>query len=349
MGFIHRIHRFQTTFFCMVFVLLSACNPVPLSVVASDFSINGVKGSGVVTATGSAQEVTIDLTSKETCSTLTSLVASVQLDEGVNISPAPAVARDYTAPVTFTVTEAYGGKVVYNVTVKGKTCAANTTTTSGTTNLVSPTCTLATNGSTGYSLVFKACDASNAATYFDKTECVRDNTTGLIWEGKTTSGLRASDNKYNNLDSTSLLQIAANNVPSTTALPARSPTQAEIDAPDNSVGYKNNVNALNLCGSKAWRMPTHDELQTLRVPGSTASGSGSGSMTQIDLNWFSNTNFNGYYATSTQFGSQAERASVIQFGAGTVDNWLRDGTVWHPTLGALPFRENSVRLVRSAF
>jgi hypothetical protein len=340
MGFIHRIHRIQTTLFCMVFVLLSACNPVPLSVVASDFSINGVKGTGAVTVTGSAQEVTIDLTSKETCSTLTSLVASVQLDESVTISPTPAVARDYTAPVTFTVTEAYGAKVVYNVTVKGKTCAANTTTTSGTTNLVSPTCTLATLGSTGYSLVFKACDASNVATYYDKTDCVRDNATGLIWEGKTTSGLRASDNKYNNLDSTSLLQIAANNVPSTTALSARSPTQAEIDAPDNSVGYQNNVNALSLCGFKAWRMPTKDELTSLRVTGTT---------TQIDLDWFPNTNLYGYYATSTQFGSQAERASVIQFGAGTVDNWLRDGTIWHPTLGALAFRENSVRLVRSAF
>jgi Protein of unknown function (DUF1566) len=343
MGFIHRIHcihRFQTTLFCMVFVLLSACNPVPLSVVASDFSISGVKGTGLVTATGSAQEVTIDLTSKETCSTLTSLVASVQLDENVTISPAPAVARDYTAPVSFTVTEAYGGKVVYNVTVKGKTCAASTKTTSGTSPLVPPTCTLATNASTGYSLVFKACDTSNVATYYDKTECVRDNVTGLIWEGKTTSGLRASENKYNNLDSTSLLQIAANNVPSTPALPARSPTQAEIDAPDNSVGYQNNVNALNLCGSTRWRLPTKDELQTLRLSGTT---------TQIDLNWFTNTNLNGYYATSTQFGTQAERASVIQFGAGAVDNWLRDGTVWHPTLGALAFRENSVRLVRSAF
>ena len=54
-------------------------------------------------------------------------MASVQLDESVTISPTPAVARDYTAPVTFTVTEAYGGEVVYNVTVKGKACAANTT------------------------------------------------------------------------------------------------------------------------------------------------------------------------------------------------------------------------------
>ncbi len=333
------IHRVLT---CLSFLLISACNPVPLSVVASDFSINGVKGTGVITATGSAQEVTIDLTSKEACSTLTSLVASVALDEGVTISPAPAVARDYTAPVTFTVTETYGGKVVYTVTVKGKACTANTTTTS-TPSLVSPTCALATNGSTGYSLVFKACDSNNVATYYDKTECVRDNATGLIWEGKTTSGLRASQNNYNNLDSTSLLQIAANTVPLTVATPARSPTQAEIDAPDNSVGYKNNVNALNLCGSNRWRLPTKDELQTLRLSGAPAQ------IAQIDLNWFPNTNLNGYYATSTQFGTQAERASVIQFGAGTVDNWLRDGTVWHPTLGALAFRENSVRLVRSAF
>ena len=181
------------------------------------------------------------------------------------------------------------------------------------------------------------------ATYYAKTECVRDNTTGLIWEGKTPFGLRTGDNKYNYLDSTSLLQIAANAVPLTVATPARRPTQAEIDAPDNSTGYKNNVNALILCGSNQWRLPTKDELQTLRLPGATA---------QIDLDWFPNTNLNGYYGTSTQFGLQEERSWVIRFfeeGVNTVDNLLRDGTVRHPTLGALPFRENSVRLVRSAF
>ena len=342
------LHRFNTVMTCLGFAMMTACNPVPLSVVASDFSINGVKGTGPLTVTGSAQEVTIDLTNKETCSTLTSLVASVVLDDGVTISPNPAVARDYTSPVTFTVTEKYGAKVVYNVTVKGKACAANTASTASTTTpggsfTVPPTCALATNGSTGYSLVFKACDASNVATYYDKTECVRDNTTGLIWEGKTPFGLRAGDNKYNNLDSTSLLQIAANTVPLTVATPARRPTQAEIDAPDNATGYKNNVNALLLCGSNQWRLPSKDELQTLRLPGATA---------QIDLDWFPNTNLNGYYCTSTPFGLVEERSWVIRFyaeGTSTVDNLLRDGTVWHPTLGALPFRENSVRLVRSAF
>jgi Protein of unknown function (DUF1566) len=342
------LHRFYAVLLGLSLVLIAACNPVPLSVVASDFSINGVKGAGPLTVTGSAQEVTIDLTSKETCSTLTSLVASVQLDEGVTISPNPAVAQDYTSPVSFTVTEKYGAKVLYSVTVKGKTCAANTastgsTSTPGASSTLPPTCTLATNGSTGYSLVFKACDASNVATYYDKTECVRDNATGLIWEGKTPFGLRAGDNKYNNLDSTSLLQIAANAVPLTVATPARRPTQAEIDAPDNSTGYKNNVNALLLCGSNQWRLPTIAELQSLRLPGTAA---------LIDLDWFPNTNLNGYYCTSTQFGLQEERSWVVRFfeeGASSVDNLLRDGTVMHPTLGALPFRENSVRLVRSAF
>lgn len=362
-------HPFKSALLCMGLAAITACNPVPLSVVASDFSINDVKGTGTTTtgtttsgtstststntntntntSTTSVQNVTIDLTSKETCSTLTSLVAKVALDEGVTISPNPAVARDYTSPVTFTVTESYGGKVSYAVTVKGKSCAASTTV-PGASTLVPPACKPVVNGSTGYSLVFKACDAGNVATYYDETECVRDNATGLIWEGKTPFGLRAGDNKYNNLDSTSLLQIPANNVPSTTALAARVPTQAEIDAPDNSMGYKNNVNALKLCGAGNWRMPTKDELQGIRITSSSAGGT-TGTTTQIDLTWFPNTNLSGYYATSTPFGTQAERSSIVQFGAGTVDNWLRDGTVWDATRGALPLRENSVRLVRSAF
>lgn len=379
-------HQIKIALLCMGLAAITACNPVPLSVVASDFSINDVKGTssstssgssstvtgaatgtsssfssstskttgattGTTTTTGSAssatQNVTIDLTSKETCTDFTKLVAKVVLDEEVTISPNPAVARDYTSPVTFTVTEAYGGKVSYSVTVKGKSCAASTTV-PGASTLVPPTCKPAVNGSTGYSLVFKACDVGNVATYYDETECVRDNATGLIWEGKTPFGLRAGDNKYNNLDSTSLLQIPANNVPSTTALPARAPTQAEIDAPDNSMGYKNNVNALKLCGAGNWRMPNKDELQGIRITSSSAGGT-TGTTTQIDLTWFPNTNLSGYYATSTPFGTQAERSSVVQFGAGTVDNWLRDGTVWDATRGALPLRENSVRLVRSAF
>ena len=364
------IHRFYAALLCMALAFLTACNPAPLSVVASDFSINGVKGTSTNTSTASVstsattaatktaattttttsatsstataaasntsttansvQNVTIDLTSTEACTNFTSLIARVELDEGVTISPTPGVARDYSNPVTYVVTDKYGTKVSYLLTVKGKACATTTKTTTS----AAPTCPIASVGSTGYSLVFKACDADNVATYYDKTECLRDNATGLIWEGKTATGLRAVGNKYNNLDSTSLSQIAANTVSPTTALPARSPTQVEIDAPDNSVGYKNNVNALSLCGSNRWRLPTLTELQTIRLP--------AGTTTQIDMDWFAATDFKGYYATSTQFGAQVERSWVIQFyekGAATIDNLLRYGTV----------HEHSVRLVRSAF
>jgi hypothetical protein len=167
--FMRYIHKVQTALFSLACVGLSACNPVPLSVVASDFSINGVTGvstntstntststgTGTNTTTSSAstisattstttgkttgattstatptvntntntvQNVTIDLTYTEACTTFSSLVAKVQLDEGVKISPDPSEPRDYSNPVTYTVTELYGLKVVYSVTVKGTVC-----------------------------------------------------------------------------------------------------------------------------------------------------------------------------------------------------------------------------------
>ena len=44
-------------------------------------------------------------------------------------------------------------------------------------------------------------NASVGGTY-DLTECVKDNSTGLIWEGKPTSGDRSTDNTYTNYDNT---------------------------------------------------------------------------------------------------------------------------------------------------
>ena len=45
------------------------------------------------------------------------------------------------------------------------------------------TCTAAPTGSTGYSQVFKGCDAANVATYYAKDECVKDNATNLCGSG----------------------------------------------------------------------------------------------------------------------------------------------------------------------
>jgi Protein of unknown function (DUF1566) len=121
---------------------------------------------------------------------------------------------------------------------------------------------------TGYSLVFKACSAANVAEYYAKDECVRDNATGLIWQGQTAAGtgLRANDQKKSNYDNTNTKQVAAN-----LALPNRGnlqfnfvyPTQGQIDAITNSIGFKNAVNATKLCGSSEWRIPTITELATL--------------------------------------------------------------------------------------
>ncbi|MCX8521963.1 MAG: DUF1566 domain-containing protein, partial [Rhodoferax sp.] len=102
---------------------------------------------------------------------------------------------------------------------------------------------------TGYSLV-----ANAAGGFYDKTECVKDNRTGLVWEGKPTSGTRSWANYYTNYDSTASAQKWNGSA-------YVNPTQAEIDASTNSIGYKNWVNTGALCGYTDWRLPTKEELQ----------------------------------------------------------------------------------------
>lgn len=141
-------------------------------------------------------------------------------------------------------------------------------------------CKEAATGTTGYSSVFKGCDATNTATYYDKTECVRDNSTGLIWQGQTTAGtgLRGNDQYKTNFDSTVGNQNWNNNNP----IPV---TQAQIDAVTNTVGFKNAVNATKLCGSGNWRLPTVTEVESI------ASSS-------ADNFWFPNTQFTFYWTSS---------------------------------------------------
>jgi hypothetical protein len=115
--FMAYLHRPTLALLGLCLAFITACNPVPPSVVASDFSIDGVDG------TGAAQNVTIDLSAKDGCYTLDSLTAKVKLDKDVTVNPDPAIERDYTFPVVFIVTESFGTKVLYTVTVKGTACA----------------------------------------------------------------------------------------------------------------------------------------------------------------------------------------------------------------------------------
>ena len=68
------------------------------------------------------------------------------------------------------------------------------------------------------------------------TDCVQSDLTGLVWEGKTASGLRAGSNSY---------------------------TNAGGGGAGDTSGYIAAVNASNLCGFSDWRLPTPQELQNL--------------------------------------------------------------------------------------
>jgi Protein of unknown function (DUF1566) len=256
------------------FVLLTACSggSPALMVVMADFSAYGVNG------TVNGQDVTIDLSELDDCSTtVENMVIGVQAN-GAFISPDPRIARDYSQPVQFTLIAPDGSKAVYNVRVKGAAC---------------PVCTAVPLTSTGYSLVFKGCSLANVAEYYDKTECVRDNVTGLIWQGQTAegTGLRANDRFYTNFDSTAELQKWYE-----TSLGGGyygAPTQVMVDDMTNTIGFKNAVNATNLCGSGVWRLPTKDELMSIVKTSENP---------KIDKNWFLNApKYTAPYWTSTPY------------------------------------------------
>ena len=68
------------------------------------------------------------------------------------------------------------------------------------------------------------------------TQCVRDDVTGLIWEGKTATGVRSGSFAYTHLGN---------------------------GLPGDVSRYVQDVNALSPCGYADWRLPTRLELLTL--------------------------------------------------------------------------------------
>lgn len=106
------------------------------------------------------------------------------------------------------------------------------------------------------------------------TDCVRDTTTGLMWEGKTTTGFRANTNTYTNYNNDGGASYSA----------------ADINAATNSIGYANAVNAAGLCGfNSGWRVPTKDELLGVVDLASVPT---------IDTAWFPNTQAANYWSIS---------------------------------------------------
>lgn len=168
-------------------------------------------------------------------------------------------------------------------------------------------------------LGFSYSNVLNAAGgIFDKTECVKDNLTELIWEGKPTSGLRSNTHLYSNYDDTTSFQKDT--------APA---TQVEIDVSTNSIGFQNAVNALSLCGFSDWRLPTAEELDSL-VDAGVASPTPA-----IDGTWFVNTSVAYPYWTASRHKGYPYNAWVNYFGDGRI--------VFDTRADTLP-----VRLVRGA-
>lgn len=173
----------------------------------------------------------------------------------------------------------------------------------------------------GYSRVLNYCNDQDQPVYFDITECVRDNATGLIWQGHSSEAgsLRSpTERKTNYTDSNFPQKWNA------TALVFENPTQNDIDSSGNIIGFRNLVNQSSLCGFSNWRIPTKDELSSLTKSGSTPS---------IDTAWFPYTSPEIYW-TSTQEGSGTW---AVDFSGGATL------FAWRDVVLNTPF---SVRLVR---
>jgi Protein of unknown function (DUF1566) len=161
----------------------------------------------------------------------------------------------------------------------------------------------------------------NAMSYSEvpghsREECVKDNVTGLVWEGKTVSGLRAGSNTYTNYDSTTQAQKYTGNDINEDPIYV-SPSLAEVNAMTNTVGYATYVNSIALCGYTNWRLPLVEELQTIVDYGKTTSGP------MLDTTWFSNTQQSAYASAAPVVGDSSKSWGV---GDGVLSTYPRSGS-----------------------
>jgi hypothetical protein len=126
----------------------------------------------------------------------------------------------------------------------------------------------------------------------DKTLCVRDQKTRLVWEGKTADGFRSGGNFYTNLGNSQLTDVG---------------------------GYIAAVNSAKLCGYDDWRLPTANELQTIVNYGIYFPD------LKINPIWFPNSGKYFYWASDCYLNSPRPGAMAwgVDFGSGSINFYAR--------------------------
>lgn len=112
--------------------------------------------------------------------------------------------------------------------------------------------------------------------------CTRDNLTGLVWEVKTSSGLRSKNHSYTWYSSDS----ASNGGSAGTVSAGTCATIGRCDTEK----FVADVNTPGLCGANNWRMPSKEELLSIVDYARTAPA--------IDPSYFPNTLASTYWSAS---------------------------------------------------
>lgn len=132
---------------------------------------------------------------------------------------------------------------------------------------------------------------SLAGVFYTKNDCVKDNVTGLVWEGKT------ANNDFRDYRKTY--------------------TYWGDGRAGDASAYVAAVNAAWLCGKNDWRLPTVDELQTIVDYGKGYPGP------TVNLDWFVNTGSGGYWSSSPNVGNTSG-AWGVHFNNGVVSGFSRN-------------------------
>lgn len=172
-------------------------------------------------------------------------------------------------------------------------------------------------GKAGFSFIKISSTGVELANSATAWSCVKDMTTGLMWEVKTSLNKDATFTNYDNINTNQKYN-------STTGV-LEKPTQSDLDLATNSIGYIRSVNDAALCGFSDWRLPTLEELQGL-----VDYGSSSGPL--IDTTWFP-TSVN--TITWTAPSSSDGYAWIVDFSTGKTTSWAIN-------------QFKSIRLVRGA-